>query len=410
MKIWLKYIIAVAIGLIFAFVSGFDNAVFNNAVQAISEISIQIGRYALYPVVFFGLTIGIFNLRDTKRLGKLFLFFICFTVGAALLLSLIGMLSLWIARPSRIPIFIEKSTEIPVPGIKNFFLRLFPSSAFSALVDGSFIMPLCIFGGFAGMGFSAVEKQFSKPGLNIFDSFSRVAYAVMAFFVDFFALCVVAVSAYWMFRFRTMLASNFFTDFIFLLLIDMIIIVAGVYPLIIKIFCKDVNPYKILYASLAPMLIAFFTGDANATLPVTIRHVHESLGVRRRISNVATPLLSVFAKAGTAMVLTISFMVIFMSYSSQQMGISGMLWLVFISTFFSFFLGMFPQRGAYIAIAGICMLYGSGFEAGYLILKPAVFFIEAVALVINTVTTITGTYIAGYISDLIIDKDARFFI
>ena len=328
---------------------------------------------------------------------------------AALLLSFIGLLSVIIHTPTRIPIFVESISDIQALGIKESLLQLLPSSSFEAVINGTYILPLCIFGGFAGAG-CAVDKNIAKPTITLIDSLARVAYAVLVFFVDMLVFGMVAVSAYWVVRFHEILQTAVFADFVILLLIDLLIVALVIYPAILKIFCRDINPYRVLYASLAPMLAAFFSQDTHVALSVLLRHSNESLGVRRRISSVALPIFSIFGRAGSALVITVSFIVILKSYSSLPLNIQDMFWLMGIASLFSCLLGRFPAGGTYIALASVCSLYGRGFESGYLILRPTAFFIGSVSAAINALTAITGTYITAYRFNMTGRKDLRFFI
>ena len=411
MKIWLKYLIGVVLGVTFALVAGSENTLFVQATDFLSKASIQFGRYALYPAVFFGFTLSIFELRENRSLLKVAVitsFIIC---GAALLLSFIGLLSVLIHTPARIPIFVEGISDVQILGVKESLLQLLPSSSFEALINGTYILPLCIFGGFAGAG-CAVDKNIAKPTITLIDSLARISYAVMVFFVDMFVFGMVAVSAYWVIKFHEMLLTAVFADFVILLLINLLVIALIVYPVLLKIFCRDINPYRVLYASLAPMLAAFFSQDTHVALTVLLRHSNESLSVRRRISSVALPVFSIFGRAGSALVITVSFVVILKSYSINvfRIAFNDIFWLVGYASLFSCFLGRFPAGGTYIALTSLCMLYGRGFESGYLILRPAAFFIGSVAAAINALTAITGTYITAYQFNLAGKKDLRFFI
>jgi len=409
MKIWLKYLIGVVLGVTFALVAGAENTLFVQAADFLSKAAIQFGRYALYPAVFFGFTLSIFELRENRSLLKIAIITSLIICGVALLLSFIGLLSVLIHTPTRIPIFVEGISDVQVLGIKESLLQLLPSSSFEALINGTYILPLCIFGGFAGAG-CAVDRNIAKPTITLIDSLARISYAVMVFFVDMLVFGMVAVSAYWVVTFHEMLLTAVFADFAILLLIDLLIIALIVYPALLKIFCRDINPYRILYASFAPMLAAFFSQDTHVALTVLLRHSNESLGVRRRISSVALPIFSIFGRAGSALVITVSFIVILKSYSSLSIGFKDMFWLVGTASLFSCLLGRFPAGGTYIALASVCMLYGRGFESGYLILRPAAFFIGSIAAAMNALTAITGTYIAAYRFNMTGRKDLRFFI
>ena len=389
--------------------AGTENALFIEAADFLSKAAVQFGRYALYPAVFFGFTLSIFELRENRSLLKVALITGLIICAAALLLSFIGLLSVLLHTPARIPIFVEGISDIQVLGVRESLLQLFPSSAFEAVINGTYILPLCIFGGFAGAG-CAVDRNIAKPAITLIDSLARISYAVLVFFVDMLMLGMVAVSAYWVIKFHEMLLTAVFADFAILLIADLLIIALVIYPLLLKIFCRDINPYRVLYASLAPMLAAFFSQDTHVALAVLLRHSNESLGVRRRISSVVLPIFSIFGRAGSSLVITVSFIVILKSYSSLSLNIQDMFWLVGIASLFSCLLGRFPAGGTYIALASVCALYGRGFESGYLILRPAAFFIGAVAAALNALTAITGTYITAYRFNMTGRKDLRFFI
>jgi len=409
MKIWIKYLIGTTLGIIIAIIAYSDSVFFNSAVEFLSNIAIQFGRYSLYPVLFFGFTLSICKLRESRSLLKLSIYIAVFIIISSFLTALLGLVSVSISSPPRIPIFVEETSSVETLGVMESFLRLFPSSAFEAFVDGFYILPLCIFAGFAGAA-CAVDKNISKPVLTLFDSLSRVSYAVMAFFVDMFSIGLIAISVNWFIKFQAMLSTKFFTGLITLLLVDFFIIALIIYPLILKIICRDINPYKVLYAAIAPVCAAFFSGDTNLTLPILLRHSNESLGVRRRISSVSLPVFSVFGRAGSAMVVTISFIVILKSYSSLGISAKDMFWLVGISTLFSFFLGRFPVTGTYISLVAVCAIYGRGFESGFLILRPAAFFIGSIAAAIDALTAMVGTYIIGDLSKMTNTRTLRFFI
>ncbi|QHX43932.1 dicarboxylate/amino acid:cation symporter [Treponema vincentii] len=411
MKIWLKYFIGIVLGVTFALVAGAENTLFVQAVDFLSKAAIQFGRYALYPAVFFGFTLSIFELRENRSLLKVAIITSLIICGAALLLSCIGLISVLIHTPARIPIFVEGISDVQVLGVKESLLQLLPSSSFEALINGTYILPLCIFGGFAGAG-CAVDRNIAKPTITLIDSLARISYAVLVFFVDMLVFGMVAVSSYWVIKFHEMLLTAVFADFAILLIVDLLIIALVIYPALLKIFCRDINPYRVLYASLAPMMAAFFSQDTHVALSVLLRHSNESLGVRRRISSVALPVFSNFGRAGSALVITVSFVVILKSYSINvfRIAFSDIFWLVGYASLFSCLLGRFSIGGTYIALTSLCMLYGRGFESGYLILRPAAFFISSIAAAINALTAITGTYITAYRFNMTGRKDLRFFI
>lgn len=409
MKIWIKYVVGILLGLSLAFFSPSQSSLSSELSSFITTIGIQFGRYSLLPVLFFSFSIGVFELRENRALFKIGLISTLIIVASTILLGLVGLASVLIKNPTRIPIFVEGISEVETLNIKQTFLQLFPSSAFEVLSNGNFILPLCILAGFIGAGFG-VDKIVAKPAINLFDSLSRVFYSIMTFFVDTFFIILVALSIQWLFDFQNLLASKIFTNFISILLIVFILIALVIYPLILRLTCGKINPYRVIYASLASVLIAFFSGDSLLTLPVLIRHANESLGVRRRISSVTMPIFSIFARGGTSLVTTISFIVILKSYSNLGVSIQDIFWIWAASIILSFFIGNFPYGGALICLSTICALYGRGFETGYIILKPAAFFIGSIATAIDALTAQVGTYIIAHKWKMVNHKDLRFYI
>lgn len=410
MKVWIKYLIGIILGIIIAIVAGKDNESFFQTTQFLTDLALQIGRYAIYPILFFGFALGIYNLAETKRLGKVLIFCFCFAILSAFLFSGLGITSFFIMNPSRIPILVENATALPQFSFSSFLLATFPSSPFSSFTESLFLLPICFFAFCIGLSAASIEKSFAKHALTIFDSFARIAYSMLTFFVDFYAIFLTIISIQWFVQLRTIFEMGFFTDIIILLLVDLVILFCGVYPLIIKLICKEANPFKVLYASLATFLCAITTTDSNVTLVTNLRHCHESLGIRRRISNVATPLLTIFAKPGSALVLSVSFLVIFKSYSNHSMGVKSLLLLLLLSSVFSLVLSQFSIGGTYIALATICLFFGSAYEQGYLILKPMAFFLGAIATAIDAFAAMVGSYILAYQTDMALEKDLRFFI
>lgn len=409
MKIWIKYLAGALIGVAFALAAPQQNAAFSSITEFLSTLVIQFGRYSLYPVLFFGFTIAVFELRESKTLLRLGLVTSGVIIISTIVVTVTGLISVLARNPSRIPIFVEGSNEIASIGIQESLLQLFPSSAFEAFTNGMFILPLCIIAGFIGAA-CAVDKTSAKATLTLFDSFSRVSYSILSFFVDTVSIGIIALSVFWTIQYREMLASHAFTDFIVLLLFVFFFIALVLYPAIIRFTCGKVNPYRVLYGGLAAILAAFFSGDTNMTLPILFRHVNENLGVRRRVSAVTLPLFSIFCRPGVALTVTVSFIVILKSYSSLGIAFGDMMWLMGVAILLSFFLGRFPLGGAYIALAAVCALYGRGFEAGYLILKPAAFFIGSIAAAIDALTAHMGTYVIAKRWDQVNNRELRFFI
>ena len=112
MKIWIKYLTGILIGMAFALIAPDKNAAFTGITEFLTRFFVQAGRYALYPVLFFSITLSVYEHRENRTLFRIgwhtALVIVASTVGIALL----GLVSVLIANPARIPIFVEGSSDI----------------------------------------------------------------------------------------------------------------------------------------------------------------------------------------------------------------------------------------------------------------------------------------------------------
>lgn len=436
MKLWIKFLIGAILGAFCAFIIPVENETVKYLIGFITEIVIRFGRYMIIPVVFCSAITAFNRLRDSKALTKTAVWTFSIIVISSLLLTIIGLLSILIVKLPRIPVTMttenantaviqenqlykilsDFSTGIPENlngselNIQNLLRALLPFSAFDSLRNGTFILAAFFFAFLIGTASTADEILF-RPVTTFFDSFSKLMYNIMVIFTEFLEIGMVAILCYWTITFRGILSTGFYNPLILMLSIDFLIVAGVVYPLILKYLCHDPHPYKVLYASVCSIMAAFFTGDSNFVLPLNIRHAKESLGVRRRINAVTHPLFSIFARGGSALVTTISFIVIYRSYSSLSIPFTDILWISLTSFALSFLLGGFPAGGTFISLTVLCVLYGRNFETGYyLLLKPATPILCSFAAAFDVLTSMFGSYIVAVKTKYIEHHSIRHFI
>ena len=409
MKIWIKYIIGCALGIIAALVIPTDLLNSFEFIDIISEITIRCGRYILPALLFFSISVAVFELLKTKMMLKTFLLTFLLIILSSVIFSLLGLGSVTLFKMPRIPILVDIVSENVSSGLKENLLRLFPYSSFEVLIDGVFYLPVILFAIFAGAG-CAIDKNASKQTVTLFDSLSRVCFNILSMIVEIFSIGFIAVSCRWFMSFMTLIQTGIYNKLILLLLADFLFITIVFYPLIVFLLCKEKNPYKVLYASLAPILSAFITGDSNISLAISLKHTKDSLGIKRQSSTISLPLFSVFARGGTALTMIISFIIILKSYSNLSIAPSDIIWITATSCLLSFCLGALPSGGMYTALIIICMQYGRGFEAGYLLLKPAIPVLCSFAAAIDVVTMMFGSYITAHKLNMIDLKDFSHFV
>jgi Na+/H+-dicarboxylate symporter len=370
----------------------------------LEQLTLHIGRYAVIPVLVFSLTIGIYELRQEGQFWPLVLKNCLMILGISIFVIFAGVLATLVFQPARIPIFAEEQIEAIGLDIAGNIRDLFPYNMLSVLTgDGIYLFPVCVFAFFVGMGLS-YDRGHSKPVVSMVDSLSRVFYHIILFFIEILGFMVIVLSCYWAVRFRDVLRADIFMDLILLLGIFAAVLTFGILPLFVYFIRPKSNPWAVLYGSLGPAITAFFSGDINFTLPVLLSHSKENFGVRRRSNAVSLTLFSTFCRAGSAMVATVSFIVIYKSYSSLGITPAEVMSISIRALAISFLLARHPGDGAYIALAVLCLGYGRGFEAGYLILKPLAFYLVAVGTFIDVMIASFASFATARMSGFIEEK------
>lgn len=394
MKLWIKYLIAIALGIGAAFILPADSPAVSSLIASFSEFSVRFGRYTLLPLLFFGVSSAVFRLRSTKNLQKTAVWTLMTILGTTLILALLGLVSILLVKLPRIPITGEKMSSLPSIDIKSLVMQLFPYSGFEALQQGAFLLPCFIFAGFAGAG-CTTDQNASKPVISFFESAAKLCYSIMSFFIEWLCVGMIAVSAWWMISARQVFASGTYTPLFIMLSVDFVLVIGLIYPLIVHFLCNDQHPYHVVYACITPVITAFFSGDSNLSLPVNLRHARESLGVHQPSSDVTVPLFSIFARGGSALVTTICFVMILRSYSSLGFAFFDILWIFGASVAISLVLSSLPSGGTFVALTILCTMYSRGFEAGYLLLRPAAPVFCSFATAFDAVSAIFGSYVVA---------------
>jgi aerobic C4-dicarboxylate transport protein len=384
-KIWIKLLVGSVVGIILGLLlpaagSSMDFMAF------LSRLMIQIGRYVVYPLTFFGLVIGTYELRREKKLGAVYGRLFLYLFGSSLLLILIGIGTLLAFSPERIPIIVEREAALRLPGIRETLLGLFPENLFQALVgSGSVLLPVVFLAVLIGVNLT-FDLHVTNPVVQLVDSLSRIFYHVNSLLAELFGIAMVAVAAAFLMNVRHGDLA-LFRQFLVIMAIDIAVIVFAVYPALLYLLGERENSYKWLYASIAPALIGFFSGDGYLSLTMLVKHGRENLGVPRGVGSAVYPLFAIFGRAGTAMVASASFLLILKSYSSLEISLLQILWTVTFGLLVSLALGSVPGMGAYVALASLCGLFGRGLQEGYLILRPIAPLLISFAVLLDVLTS-----------------------
>jgi Na+/H+-dicarboxylate symporter len=365
MKIWIKLLIGSLIGLAAGF---FIPIQAQGLFDSISSFLVGIGRYALFPFIFFSLGIGTSELRQEKRLLRVYFSILKYLVLSAGLLIIIGTLSVLVFPPERIPITVEAERAFSAVSVIDGLKVIFPRNLFSVFFgSGDFLLPIVVLAFLLGLNMD-FDRQLTRPVAQLFDSFSRIFYHLNSLIVELFAIGLIIIAATRISH-LSHAELGMYKQIIIIVTVDVVVVAFGVFPGALYLMGTRENPYRWLYASIGPAIAGLFTGDHYISLGIVTKHGKESLGVPRMVGSAVYPMFAILGRAGTAMVSTVSFILILRSYSSLEITFLPTLWVMLFSFIVSFILGAMPANGAFYAIFMLCSLYAKGLQEGYLILR-----------------------------------------
>jgi Na+/H+-dicarboxylate symporter len=407
MKIWLKYLIATIVGVMAGLVIPAGSL---GALNAFAIVAMNIGRYALLPLVFFSVCVAAYELHEDKRLAKLWLRTGGYSVALVIVLALIGLASAFVFSPGRIPLSADSTSTVEtLPTVLGIFSAVIPADSSATLRSFDFLFPAAVFATILGLAF-AFDKTVTRPVFSIFDSFSRIFWQINSFFVEVLPLPLIVAAAA---RTASMAGNQRLSVFgpLFVAIgFETAFIILALLPGIMFAMDRARNPYKTLFALAAPAIAALVSGHSYIQAGAAAKHLKESLGVRRRAGAVALPIALAFGRAGSAMVTATAFVAILNSYSNLGLGPSAVLWMMATVPIAALLLGAAPGAGPIAALAALCATYGRGFESGYILLAPAALPLAMVAAFVDAVCMSCVVAVAASKEGFVQSKDLRHFI
>jgi len=183
--------------------------------------------------------------------------------------------------------------------VTELFLRMVPQNVFEAFGANDKMLALIFVSLLTGVGLIFISAEGRNPVLRFFEGLNELTLLITNWVmwlapVGVFAL-VAETSAQTGFDIVKLLAKYFFVV-IGALLIHAFVVM----PLVLK-FVAGVSPLRHFYAMRNALLTAFSTASSSATLPVTMRALHQNAGVSDRVTSFVLPLGATVNMDGTAL-------------------------------------------------------------------------------------------------------------
>ncbi len=410
MKIWVKYLIGLVLGIIAGIVFSNSSSAAVQAVKPYADIFIHIGRYSFYPLVFFSLTIGIHELLLNKKFFVIHRNTFLMIITAAFFTTIIGISITLLFSPERIPVLLEKKTVETIMPLSEQLFSIFPKNLFIIFSDnGNFILPTVFLALLLGVNLN-FDKIVTKPVVQLFDSLNRIAYNINSLILEIMAPGMGFFSAYLFFTVSSIRQIALYKQLFLILFICTAFMIFLVFPAILYMIGFKEKPYKYLYAIAGAAIAGFLTGDNYLSSNVLIRHCHENLGISRQTGSVSVTLFAIFGRAGTALVSSVCFILMLKSYSSIDINFLQILYVALLIFLVSFTLCSVPGMGVMVLLTIVSTIYGHGIEDGYLMFKPVLPLLLSFAVLVDVVTAGISSMIIAHLDGERNDIEIREFI
>lgn len=310
MKTWITYLTALLMGLATALLLG-DSPAVSPVLSVLSKISIDIGILLFIPMLFITFSSGIASLRKDRLTCKAAGNTILWSIVTAVILPVIAAI---LIRLFPVPFPVSSSAGM-APFADGFPLAVISGAASSMLTGNffyvlasttSFLLPVIVLAWIFGLALKP-NADVIKPAYVTMNSLSEVFYRIARTYTVFGSLLVYCTSSSFFTRIyqeKTVFVSFSFTGVFVIITFALGLVVL---PLIYLAFTRGKrNPYRDIIYSLAPMIAGLTSGSAVFAAPMIESTARHNLGVQKRVSSTAVPVLIIIGKAGSAAIATLS--------------------------------------------------------------------------------------------------------
>lgn len=287
MKLWVKILIAVVLGVIVGLIMTAFN-LSTELFKPIGDIFLRLINMIIVLLVLSSMTVGITSIHDPQKLGRvglksLFLYLvttvtsICIGISFAKLFSIGSGMGLTSAKE-----LVARET----PPLGDIILQIIPYNPIASLVEGN-VLQIIVFALFLGISINFSGER-GRPLLEFLESLADVMYRLTSIVMEFSPIGVFAIMA-WVtgtYGVDTLYELGFFLGTYYLACgVHVIVVFCGM-----LYFLAKLDPRPFFRGMGDAMMLAFTTSSSSATLPVSMHCVQENLGVSKNITRFILPL------------------------------------------------------------------------------------------------------------------------
>ena len=327
MHSWLKILIGLFLGVLFGLFLGPHAEVF----RLFGKAFIHLMTMIVVLLIFSSLVVGICNINDPKKLGRIGLRTISFYVISTLIAIALGLILAYWFKPgeglSLISVEVNSAKQSQMK-LADFFLSLIPSNPFAAFTEGN-VLQIIIFSIFLAVSI-IFAKEKGKPLLRLLESVADTMYAMTHFIMQLapYGIFALMASTIGSIGYKVIVPLIKFLLCNYLACLFQLFII---FSLAIKYLAKmDVIPF--FKGMKDALVLAFTTSSSSATLPVSLECTQKHLGISKNISGFVLSLGSTLNMNGGAIGQAVSAMFIAQAYG-VHLNVMNVISLVLVSLF-----------------------------------------------------------------------------
>lgn len=291
---------------------------------------------------------------------------------------------------------IEAAHEIKSGSPLQFLLDIVPENIVLSFSDNNLMLQVVFFGIFFGVCLLLVPEKSNETVLAMVNGvqavFLKMIEVVMSFAPYFvFALLAGVISK---------MAGNDIGKIIDIfkglswytgtVLFGLLLMIFVVYPMMIKLFARDISYRGYFRAMSEAQTLAFSTSSSAATLPVTMRCIEEKLGVDKKVAGFTVPVGTVINMDGTSMYQAIA--VVFLAQLHMiDLTLGQQILIVVMATLVS--IGAAPVPGASLVMM-ILVMEAVGLNPAWVAI---IFPVDRILDMVRTVVNVSGDSVVGVI-------------
>ncbi|OQP24540.1 cation:dicarboxylase symporter family transporter [Geobacillus zalihae] len=288
-QIFIGLILGIMVGAIF-----YGSPKVATYLQPIGDVFLRLIKMIVIPIVVSSLIVGVANVGDVKKLGKLggktILYFEIITTIAII----VGLLAANIFQPgvgvnmkslekTDIQSYVDTTNEVQHHSMVETFVNIVPKNVFEALSTGN-MLPIIFFSVMFGLGVAAIGEK-GKPVLRFFQGTAEAMFYVTNQVMKFapfgvFALIGVTVSK---FGVASLLPLSKLVVLVYAVMAFFVLVVLGAVAKLV-----NTNIFHIIKILKDELVLAYSTSSSETVLPKVMEKM-EKFGCSKAVTSFVVP-------------------------------------------------------------------------------------------------------------------------